>query len=172
MENIDLNILAFYMFAGLSVSGALAILFTRNIVHAVFMLVLVFVGIAAIFMVSHAEFVGVTQILIYVGGILILMIFGVMLTQRIDGSRMLTQHKHMIHAGIVGVMLMGMFHQLLNEPFPLFEAQRSEIDFSTTQHIGIKLMTDHLLALELTALLLLMALVGAAYMVGKNTKRR
>ncbi len=172
METVELNILAFYGFAGLSVFAALLILFSKNIVHAVFMLVLVFLGIAGVFFVSNAEFVGVTQILVYIGGILILMIFGVMLTNRLDGQKLLSENRRVVPAVVLGIGLLMVFYGALKEQFPVFLVQSNEPTMTVTERIGINLMTDQLVALELTAVLLLMALIGASLIAGLHFKSK
>lgn len=172
METAGLNILAFYGFAGLTVFAALLILFSKNVIHAVFMLVLVFLGIAGVFLVSNAEFVGITQILVYIGGILILMIFGVMLTNRLDGQKLLTENRRVIPAILLGGGLLMVFYTALKEQFPVFMVEPLEQQFSITERIGINLMTDQLVALELTAVLLLMALIGASLIAGLHFKSK
>ncbi len=168
-----LNVIAFYILAGFSVFSALGILIAKNVVHAVFMLVLVFLGIAGVFIISNAEFVGVTQIMIYIGGVLILMMFGIMLTHRIDGKRLESEHRRVIIASILGLGLLGVLLYPIKDGFPLFKSPNStESGFSTTEQIGIHLMTTELLALEITAVLLLMALIGAAYIAGLNLKKK
>lgn len=173
MEGVDLNIIAFYILAGFSVFSALGIAFTKNVVHAVFLLVLVFIGIAGIFMLSNAEFVGVTQLMIYIGGVLILMMFGIMLTHRIDGRRLASENRRVVLAIGLGIALLALLIYPLSNGFPLFEhAQKPTNGFTVTEEIGIHLMTTELLALEITAVFLLMALVGAAYLAGLNLKKK
>ncbi|MBU2914358.1 NADH-quinone oxidoreductase subunit J family protein [Reichenbachiella agariperforans] len=169
MEEINFNILAFYGFAGLAVISALMILMSKNIIHSVFMLVLVFLSVAAIYIITNAEFVGVTQIMVYIGGILILMMFGVMLTNRIDGGKMLTEHRRIIPAVLLGLGLAFVFYSTLQTKFPLAEfGPPSDLNKSVTETIGINFMTHQLVALELTAVLLLMALIGAAFLAGSK----
>lgn len=173
MEGLDLNIVAFYILAGFSVFSALGILFAKNIVHAVFLLVLVFLGIAGVFIISNAEFVGVTQIMIYIGGVLILMMFGIMLTHRIDGKRLETQNRGVLLASLLGIALLGILLYPIKDGFPLHDFGTQEASgFTVTQQIGIHLMTTELVALEVTAVLLLMALIGAAYISGLNLKKK
>lgn len=150
------------------------ILITKNVVHAVFMLVLVFLGISGIYFVSQAEFVAVTQILVYIGGILILFMFGVMLTRRVDGQRMETEHRRVFPAAMLGAGFLAVIIIPLQEGFPVFVKPMllMENPYSTTEQIGLKLMTDHLLGLEMAAVLLLMALVGAAFLAGTNFKKK
>ncbi|MEO9801614.1 MAG: NADH-quinone oxidoreductase subunit J [Reichenbachiella sp.] len=173
MEGIDLNIIAFYILAGFSVFSALGILFAKNVVHAVFLLVLVFLGIAGVFIISNAEFVGVTQIMIYIGGVLILMMFGIMLTHRIDGKRLESENRSVLIATLLGFGLLGILFYPIKAGFPLFDfGSNEETGFTVTEQIGIHLMTTELIALEVTAVLLLMALVGAAYLAGLNLKKK
>ena len=169
---VDLNILAFYGFAGLAVVSALTILLSKNIVHAVFMLVLVFLGVAGVFLVSNAEFVGITQILVYIGGILILMMFGVMLTHRLKGQKLLTENRRLFPAVFIGGGLVAIFYSALKVPFPVFEGKEVDSQFSITEQIGINLMSNQLVALELTAVLLLMALIGASLLAGLHFRNK
>jgi NADH-quinone oxidoreductase subunit J len=68
--------LAFFVFAGITVAGAFYLLFTKNVLYAAFSLLLTLLGIAGLFVFAGADFLAVSQIMIYVGGILILLIFG------------------------------------------------------------------------------------------------
>ncbi|MDP4220086.1 MAG: NADH-quinone oxidoreductase subunit J [Bacteroidota bacterium] len=96
----------FYIFGAITVGGALVTAFARNIVYAAFSLLFSFFGIAGLYIMANADFLAVTQLLVYVGGILILLIFGVMLTSRIGtvdirvgtGSRW-----------VAGIMALGLF---------------------------------------------------------------
>ena len=168
MEAISSNILAFYLLSGMIVFASLSILFSKNIVHAIFLLVIVFVGIAGIYLISNAEFVGVTQIMIYVGGILILMMFGVMLTSRVAGQKLLMEHKRIGSSFIIAAALLIVLLYPLKDGFPQATFEPQDTNFSVTQQIGIRLMTTELLALEVTGILLLMALIGAAFLAGTN----
>ena len=72
----------FYVFVFIIIAASLLIIFTRNVMHAVFSTMLVFLGIAGLYVLMQAEFIAATQIMVYVGGVLVLLIFGVMLTTR------------------------------------------------------------------------------------------
>lgn len=154
--------------------GALMILLTKNVVHAVFMLILVFLGISGIYFVSKAEFVAVTQILVYIGGILILFMFGIMLTRRVDGEQMLSQNRRILPAIILGLGLLLVIIVPLQGGFPLFAKTEPVApgSYTITEQIGLKFLTDHLLGLEMAAVLLLMALVAAALLAGTNFKKK
>jgi len=177
VTEISLNAIAFYFLAGMSITSGLMILFSKNMVRSIFLLVMVFVGVAGVYMVSNAEFVAVTQVLVYVGGILILLMFGIMLTNRIEGQALSVDHKRVLPAILVGGLLLWALACAItgNVSFHQF-GPNTQIagditsGFSNTQIIGINLMTDQILALEVTAVLLLVALVGAAFIVGNKLK--
>ncbi|MFY0650445.1 MAG: NADH-quinone oxidoreductase subunit J [Cyclobacteriaceae bacterium] len=170
LTNIDLNVVAFYMLAGMSVSSALMIVFSKNLIRSIFLLVVVFMGVAGIYIISNAEFVAITQILVYVGGVVILLMFGIMLTNRLEGQQLESGHKRVIPAILVGGGILYTLLCIILSDNSFFNAQPQESGITTTQKIGINLMTDQVLALEITAVLLLVALVGAAFLVGIKTK--
>lgn len=165
--------IAFYFFSGMCITSTLMILWTKDVVRAVFMLITVFISIAAIFMIGRAEYVAVTQILLYVGGVLVLMLFGIMLTTRVDGSRLKTEHKRMLPGIMIGVLVLLFITRLLFGEDVEF-ALSGTIDHkeSVTQTIGTTLMTHQVLGLEIVAVLLLIALVGASYIAGTKSKKK
>ncbi|MGB9913762.1 MAG: NADH-quinone oxidoreductase subunit J, partial [Candidatus Kapaibacteriota bacterium] len=77
--------IAFWFFAILIVGSALVVVLSRNMIYAVFALLFTFFGVAGIYVILNADFLAVTQIMIYIGGILVLLIFGIMLTSNITG---------------------------------------------------------------------------------------
>lgn len=165
----------FYIFAALTALSAFLILFARNVLHAAFLLIICFLGVAAVYVFAGADFVAITQVMVYVGGILVLMIFGVMLTNKISGQAVTTQTYHHFWGGIVGV---SVFSLLL---YAIIKANVSSLPWiakayssgevvkeSTIQLIGIKLMSEYILPFEVAAVLLLIALIGAAYIAQKQ----
>ncbi len=160
-------ILAFHVFAALALLSALVILFTRNLMYAALSLFITLLSVAALFVLANADFLAVTQLLIYVGGILILLIFGVMLSSkdRDDNSqtqnKINTPHQNQLMGGVIGLSVFGLLYwliHLLNLPAPL-SAPRS-----TVTQFGMAFMTSHSLIFEVAGILLLMALVGATYL--------
>ena len=157
----------FYSFAALTLAAALVILFTRNLLYAAFSLIFCFLGVAAIYVLSGADFLGVTQIIVYVGGVLILLIFGVMLTNRVSAGGVLTDlHNqfwgYLLPAGLL-VLLLSTLGQLGLPDWAVRAAERGQVvQNSTVEPIGIQLMTQYVLAFELVGVLLLLALIGAA----------
>jgi NADH:ubiquinone oxidoreductase subunit 6 (subunit J) len=100
----------FYIFGAITIGGAFVTAFAKNIVYAAFALLFTFFGIAGLYVMANADFLAVTQLLVYVGGILILLIFGVMLTSRIGSVDI------RVNTGsrwVAGILAMGLFAILL-----------------------------------------------------------
>lgn len=163
----------FFLLSGLlTVSGALGVVLTKNLMHACVYLLGSFFGVAGLYLTLGADFLAATQIVVYAGGVIILMLFAVMLTGGTikDAGRyaMLKVHsmgnKKTYTVALLGVVValsvigkivigMGRNHQA-NGELPPFQ--------STVESIGTLLVTDHILAFEISSVLLLGALVGAA----------
>ena len=177
LKNIDQQLvlqIAFFTFAFITVCGAVYLLFTRNVLYAAFSLLVTLLGVAGLYVFAGADFLAVSQIMIYVGGVLILMIFGIMLTnkkkdqQRSDQiNKILVSHHNRFWVAIVAVLLfLGFLKVIFTANFHLVG---KEIHQGTTvQKLGIGLMTDYVFAFEIIGLLLLAALIGAAYIAKKE----
>jgi NADH-quinone oxidoreductase subunit J len=165
-----MELIAFYGFSGLLLGAALCILFTRNLIYAAFYLFLALLGVAALYVLAGADFLAITQILLYVGGILVLLVFGIMLTQTTERTTDATRPNRIEvpHAArwwgcIVAGSFFGWMWIVLSKSF--FMTNGSLITERTTfRTLGIELMTTHLLPFELAGILLLVALVGASYL--------
>ena len=163
-------LIIFYAFAALMVLSTLVTLFTRNVLYAAFSLIATFFGVAVLYLFAGADFVAVTQILVYIGGILVLIIFGIMLTHRISGQPVVTQVHNLILGVLIGLGLFGVLAygilQANLEQLPWIETATTSgniIQESTVQHLGVLLMSRYIFPFELAALLLLVALIGAAF---------
>lgn len=148
----------FYGLAALTVGGATGVAFSRNILRAAFLLLAALTGTAGLYFFMGADFVGVSQILIYVGGISVLLLFAVLLTSRIGdvkiSNRALGYGTALPLAGLLGVLLVAAAAQA---PWRHTEAVSSP----TTSRIGDAFLREYLLPFELVSVVLLMVLVGA-----------
>ncbi|WPP53388.1 NADH-quinone oxidoreductase subunit J family protein [Catalinimonas niigatensis] len=172
---MSLGQIIFYIFAAMTVISAMMILFTRNVLYAAFLLIVTFLGVAAVYIFAGADFLAITQILVYVGGILILMIFGVMLTNKIAGQAVTTEGQHHFWGTLIGLSLFGLLaYTILQVNFSTLKwIQKAEVEGqiiqdSTIQTIGIQLMTDYVLPFEVSGILLLVALIGAAFIARRQ----
>jgi NADH:ubiquinone oxidoreductase subunit 6 (subunit J) len=161
---------AFYSFSILAIASALFILFSRNLIYGAFALFLTFLGVAALYVLAGADFLAVTQIMVYVGGILVLLIFGIMLTQKANNNTVShTPNKvevlpsREIAGFLVGSGLFVFLGYIILDARFVMQGEVISSN-STIRTIGVELMTSHLLPFEIAAILLLVALVGAAYL--------
>ena len=158
--------LLFWMFAAMVIAGGLMAVLLPSIQQAVFSLLLSFVGVAAIYALAGADFLAITQIVVYVGGILVLLSFGILLT----GRTALTLGPQEIRNRPLGVLLgamifAGLLWAIVNSSG---FAPGAGMDGGTTKAIGLLLLTRYLIAFEFAAIMLLTALVGAAYLVRRT----
>ncbi|HUI30389.1 MAG TPA: NADH-quinone oxidoreductase subunit J [Candidatus Acidoferrales bacterium] len=162
----------FYAFAILTIVSAIGVVFSRNIVYAAFALLFAFFGVAGIYVLLAADFIAVTQILLYVGGILVLIVFGVMLTSKaydVEVKRGVLQVvPAVVIVGAIAGTLIGVF---MTTPWPISNFAPYE---ETARPIGALLMTQFVLPFELASVLLLVALIGAVIIARreKGTKPR
>ncbi len=157
----------FFIFGGLAIVSALYLLFTKNILNAALALVATLLFVAGIYVFAKAEFVAVTQIMIYVGGIVVLIIFGVMLTHDASRNKMGIGTGNKFIAAILTIAFFVMLAKSIKETkFP----SRLETEQLSMQTIGQELMTTYLLPFELAAILLLVALIGAAVIAARYLK--
>jgi len=163
----------FLLSALLTVGSAIAVCITKNIMHSCIFLLGSLLGISGLYATMGADFVAVTQIMVYVGGIVILMLFAVMLTggkdfvsraQNLLGLAPSMGNKWTWTVGLlVGVVFLLTNVQLIMNVVGTYPAKHFGNEFpSTVNQIGHLLIKDHVLAFELSSVLLLGALVGAA----------
>ena len=175
---------AFYAFAALTLSGALAVLLTRNVLYAAFFLLLTLLGAAGLFVLASADFLAVAQIMIYVGGVLVLVIFGVMLTHKPERTDANSQTPNRVaslnRVGsplswimpvlVAGGVFVALFTLVARANFSILT--RPVGWESTIRTVGKQLMTEYIVPFEIVGILLLAALVGATYLASLPTKTR
>ena len=156
--------LLFWMFATMAVVGGLIAVLAPNIVHAVFALMLAFAGVAAVYLIAGADFLAVTQVVVYVGGVMILFAFGILLTGRAAEHAQRQEVKNRKIGLAVGLLLFwGLIKAIMSTS--QFRAGENPVGDSTATGIGKLLLGDYIIAFEFASILLLVALVGAAYLV-------
>jgi NADH-quinone oxidoreductase subunit J len=156
--------ICFWFFAILIISSAIVVVSSRNIIYSVFALLFTFFGVAGIYVILSADFLAITQIMIYIGGILVLLIFGVMLTNRITGVDIKsgqTGKVQIVFAGFISVVVIGLLIYLFATTKWNVGTTHKEISNSINV-IGNTMLTNYLLAFESASVLLLVAIIGAA----------
>ena len=151
----------FYSLMSIAAGSALGMLFMKNVFYAALLLIACILSIAGIFILSNSEFLAATQIMIYAGGVLVLIIFGLMLTAKIYGKPLQVGHQNVIPGTLVAiaffvVLIYSYYSLALNLP------PGTQPTSNSVNTIGILLMTDFVLPFEVSGILLLTSLIGAA----------
>lgn len=166
MDNTLLTQIIFYFFAALTVGSAAVVVFSRSLIRSAFALLFTFFGVAALYAFLGADFLAATQMVIYVGGILVLLLFGVMLTHKLYDLNLKAEAYQVLPAvvAVLGVFLLLVTFMLRTRWHD--GGQRAAIP--TTAAIGELLMRDYILPFEAASILLLLALIGAAMIVRRR----
>ena len=171
LASLELFDIIFYFFAFVTIVSAAIVVFSRNIVHSAFSLMFTFFGVAALYVMLNADFIAVTQVLVYVGGILVLLLFGVMLTTKVISVEMKTGTLQTlpasIHVAVLAGTLCGIFW-ITDWVTPV--ARNAELPATTSSGIGRALMTTYLLPFEVASVVLLVAMLGAAMIARRERK--
>ncbi|HWP23245.1 MAG TPA: NADH-quinone oxidoreductase subunit J [Candidatus Binatia bacterium] len=165
---MNVSTAVFYLIALMTVVSAGMVAFSRNIIYSAFSLLGTFMGVAGLYVFLGADFVAAVQLLIYVGGILVLILFAVMLTHRITDVEITNRAAGRIPAlVIVGVLLYLLIDTIRATPW----ARAKEIVYqATSATIGDLFLYTYLLPFELASLVLLAALIGAVVLSRKEIK--
>jgi len=149
--------------AVLVVVSAFFVVTARNLVYSAVALMGTLFGVAGLYVFLYADFMAAVQVVIYVGGILVLIIFGVMLTNKISAPVLIqtSMPNRALAAAVVFLIFLGLTTILFRTPWHEGVATQPE---GTVATIGNALMTRYLIHFEVAGVLLLLALLGAAYL--------
>jgi NADH:ubiquinone oxidoreductase subunit 6 (subunit J) len=163
----------FYFFEILAALSAISMLFIRNVFYGALLLLVCLLSLAAIYVLAFAEFIAVSQILIYAGGILVLIIFGIMITSRISGKPLVVSNNNVFAGLLAGISILSILIHFFSTTNFAATSQSSISTPKAVNNIGIGLMSDFVLPFEIAGVLLLISLIGAAvvtsFMNSKNT---
>jgi NADH-quinone oxidoreductase subunit J len=155
------DVLAFWILSGLLVGSALAVVLSKNLFHAVLWLALALTGTAGIFLVLNAEFLAAVQLLLYAGGVITIVVFAIVVTERLVGERISQTNRGIASGAIASAALLWIIvntltrRSLSTSPLP----QPADL----TRVVGSEVLTTYVLPFELLALLMLAAMLGAIY---------
>jgi NADH-quinone oxidoreductase subunit J len=171
--------LIFYFFSALLLTSALMVVSIQNLVRSIFLFFVSLFSLAALYIFALADFIAITQVVIYVGGVLVLMLFAFMLSNKELLNSLQPIKKSFKFYQLIGIFICLAFLFVL-------VSLNLQIDFSnlswikssnpimesdnTTHTIGILSMTRYLLPFEVLSVFLLMALIGAAHLARKGKK--
>jgi NADH-quinone oxidoreductase subunit J len=165
---MDIKIAIFYIISLITVGSAAAVAFSRNLLYSAFALLGVFAGVVGLYIMLSADFVAIVQLVIYIGGVLILILFAVMLTTKIGevkiSNRAMAPIAAFICIGALGGFVGKMYWSTL------WTTSQTETFAPTTQAIGNKLLGEYLLPFEIISLLLVLVMVGAVVLGRREVK--
>jgi NADH-quinone oxidoreductase subunit J len=168
---MDIYTIVFYIFAVITLGAACVVVFSRNIVRAAFALLFAFFGVAGIYVFLLADFIAITQLLIYVGGILVLILFSVMLTSHqihVDAKKGIIQT---LPSFIIAILFAsGLVYVFWTTNWRL--SPQLQIIDKTAPQIGELLLTKYLLPFEVASVVLLVVLIGAAMIARREKKAK
>lgn len=156
----------FYALAVITVGSAGVVVLARSLIYSAFALLFTFMGVAGLYLLLGADFLAATQLLVYIGGILVLLLFGVMLTHKIYDLDLKSGTTQFLPALVATGVLFAILTVLaLRTPWALGPGQ---VPAATTAALGQQFMGRFLLPFEAASILLLVALMGAAMIVRRR----
>ena len=164
---MELTTILFYLFSIVTIGAAAVMVFSKNIVHSAFALMFSLIGVAALYVLLYADFLAATQLLVYVGGILILILFGVMLTTQGLSLNFKSITVNLIPASILSAATaIVLIYAFTKTNWAISEtAERTD----TIYELGFLLMGDYILPFIIAGVLLLIAIIGAILMATRLT---
>lgn len=165
---MSIGIAVFYLLATITVVSALGVALSNNIMYSAFALMGALLGVAGTFVLLGADFLGVVQLLVYVGGILVLTIFAVMLTHRIADVHVSNRAVGRPLALVLVVAVVGFMIQVAGQAAWVVKEPGAALP--TTYGIGNAFLTDYVLPYEIASLVLLVALIGAVVVSRKEIR--
>jgi NADH:ubiquinone oxidoreductase subunit 6 (subunit J) len=158
---MSLEPIAFWALAGLLLASALAVVLSKNLFHSVLYLALALTGTAGIFLTLDAEFLAAVQLLLYAGGVITIVVFAIVVTERLVGDRITQTSRHLGAGAIVAAaVLIAILWFVARAALP---DRRPPLEADLTRAIGQAVLTHFVLPFELLGVLFLVALLGATY---------
>jgi NADH-quinone oxidoreductase subunit J len=164
----------FYIFTITALGSGLLMLFTKRVLMAALGLLGVLLSLAGFFVLAGSEFLAVTQLMVYAGGVLIILLFGVLMLQQ--GARRALKKSGIyniaavLSTSILFIFLLQVITQINFSLLPRYTSEELAVGEGTLATIGKLLMSEYVLIFELAGLLLLIALVAAAWLAGTPPK--
>ena len=152
--------MVFWLIAVLTIASAAMVVLNNHLLYSAIALLFTLFGVAGLYIYLWADFIAGVQLLVYIGGINVLIIFGIMLTNRISSIRLSQTNVQQGVGGVVSFWLLILISMVITKT-PWYQTTSAEPS-STVREVGTLLMTKYILPFEAISLLLLGALIGAA----------
>jgi NADH-quinone oxidoreductase subunit J len=162
--------LIFLILAAITLVSAICAMTFRNLVHCALSLIVTFTGLACFYLQLHAEFVGLVQVLVYIGAVAILIVFAILLTRNSTGvgDVATTSPGWLAGIAVAGLVATTLLFSILKSTALARPTPAAEV---STRQIGEQLMTRYILPLEVVALLLTAAMIGAVIIAMQERKK-
>ena len=155
------EVLGFWVLAIMLIGSALGVVLTKNLFHSVLWLALGLVSTAGIFLLLDAEFLAAVQVLLYAGGVITVVVFAIVVTEKLVGEKISHTSKRLAGGAIVAAGILAMVANVIQRAG--LDIARPEVSGDTTRAIGMSLLTKFLLPFELLGVFLLAGLIAASY---------
>jgi len=155
------EILGFWILAVTLVGSGLMVVLSKNLFHSVLWLALGLVSTAGVFLLLDAEFLAAVQVLLYAGGVITVVVFAIVVTEKLVGERLSAVSRRMAVGGLLSAGLLTVLIKVMGKAE--IDVQMPEATADFTRWMGISLLTQHVIAFELLAVLLVAGMLAATY---------
>ena len=162
----------FAIIAALTIAAAVAAMSLRNLVHCALALALAFAGLAAAYLQLGAQFVGFTQLLVYVGAVAILVVFAILLTRGSESPQQSVISSGWLAGVVTTIAVLGVLVYAIAKSSLIQRPISDRVPSATVREIGTALMNKFVLPLEVVGLLLTAALIGAVIIAMKEEEKK
>jgi NADH:ubiquinone oxidoreductase subunit 6 (subunit J) len=153
--------IAFWFLSAVLVGSALAVVLSKNLFHAVLWLALALTGTAGVFLQLDAEFLAAVQLLLYAGGVITIVVFAIVVTERLVAQRITQTNRRIAGGALVSFAVLALvLNAVMQRPLAV---TRPPMTSDLTRTLGHAILTQYVLPFELLAFLMLAALLGATY---------
>ena len=158
---MDIISILFYLVTSVIIFSAVSLIFVNNTVHAALLLVLIFFNSAILWLLLRAEFLSIVLVLVYVGAVLVLFLFVIMLLDA-PVKKNISQKIYLLFSVMVSIiMFVELFIVIFYNNFSSVDNANTYLGINNTYEIGMSLFTEHVLSFEITAFILLVAIIAA-----------
>jgi NADH-quinone oxidoreductase subunit J len=167
--NVGTETVLFWILALISGGSALMVVASRNIVRMAVALLFTLVGVAGLYFLLLAEFLAAVQLVVYAGGTLILIVFGVMLTNKLPSAKLRASPGEFVAATMIGMVLLAALVWGIAK-MTVVQASTPEAGLYPMDKLGLALLGDFLVPFEMVSVVLLVVMIGAAYLAKARRK--
>ena len=158
---MDIISILFYLVTSVIIFSAVSLIFVNNTIHAALLLVLIFFNSAILWLLLKAEFLSIVLVLVYVGAVLVLFLFVIMLLDA-PVKKNISQKIYLLFSIMVSIiMFVELFIVIFYNNFSSVDNANTYLGINNTYEIGVSLFTEHVLSFEITAFILLVAIIAA-----------